>query len=102
MHEPNASAQGEQSGVPPSEEGGPMSEMIVQTDKALTGIAQVLMKASPEAGKAMMQLAEQFRAIIEAVMAQAQGQGKQQRQQRPQADQMVSPETHGKPSRMAY
>jgi hypothetical protein len=84
-------------GQPPSDDAsGPLTQMIIQTDQALSAIAQVLSKATPEAGQAMGQISEQFRQIIQAVMSQ----GGQQGQQQP--TQMVSPETQGKPSMMAY
>ncbi len=77
--------------------GDPLTQMITQTDEALTQIAQVLSKASPEAGQALIQINEQFRQVIQQVLSQAEGGGQQQ-----QASEMVSPETHGKPSMMAY
>ena len=83
---------------PPQAEGGSLTEMIIQTDQALSGIAQVLMKASPEAGQALMQLSEQYQQIIQSVLSQAQGQG----QQAQRVPQMVSPETQGRPASQAY
>jgi hypothetical protein len=83
------------SGVPPQEEGGPLTDMIVQTDQALTAISQVLAKASPEAAQAMAAINEQYRKIIESVMS---GGGAQAGA----PSQMVSPETHGRPAQQAY
>jgi hypothetical protein len=98
--------QGEPKGEPDSADqgSGPLTQMIIQTDQALTSIAQVLAKASPDAAKAMAQVNEQFRQIIQSVMGQGQGQPGQPPQgggQRP-ASPMVSPETQGKPAMMAY
>lgn len=81
---------------PPADDAsGPLTQMIIQTDQALTAIANVLGQASPEAAQAMGQLNEQFRQIITGVMD---GGGQQQQQ----PSQMVSPETQGKPSMQAY
>ena len=90
------------SGIPPGGEDrqGALTQMITQTDQALTGIAQVLAKASPEAGQAMAALGEQYRQIITAVMNQGEQQ-QQAPQQRPVSP-MVSPETQGKPAMPAY
>lgn len=85
-------------GEPPGDDSqGPLTQMIIQTDQALTGIAQVLTKASPDAGRAMMQLNEQFRKIIQSVMSQGDQGGGQQ-----PASPMVSPETQGKAAMQAY
>lgn len=86
----------EAQGQPPADDSsGPLTQMIIQTDQALTAISQVLSKASPDAARAMMQVNEQYRKIIQAVMSQGQGQ--------PQGPSpMVSPETQGKAAMMAY
>lgn len=96
--DPNMSQSAEEQapGEPPSNTSGPLTDMIVQTDQALSSIAQVLEKASPEAAQALAQLSEQFRKIIQSVMSQGQSQGP-----RP-ASPMVSPETQGKASMQAY
>lgn len=97
--DPNVQPGEQQPSGQPPEQQGPLTDMIVQTDQALSAISQVLAKASPEAAQAMGQLSEQFRKIIQAVM----NQGQQQEGQGPQpASPMVSPETHGKPSMQAY
>jgi hypothetical protein len=88
------------SGEPPSDKSGPLTDMIVQTDQALTAISQVLAKASPEAAQAMVAINEQYRKIIESVMSGSGG--AQQQGQQQAAPQMVSPETHGRPSQQAY
>ncbi len=100
---PAPGAEQQPSGMPPSDdEQGPLTQMIVQTDRALSSIAQVLAKASPEAAQAMGQLSEQYRQIITAVLSQGQeGAAPQQQGARP-ASPMVSPETHGKPAMQAY
>lgn len=81
---------------PGDDQGGPMTQMVIQTDRALAAIAQVLAKASPEAAQAMSQISEQFRQVIQGVMNQGEAQG------RAGPSQMVSPETHGKASSLAY
>lgn len=92
----DAQQQDPQNAQPPGGQ-GPLTDMIVQTDQALTAIANVLAKASPEAAQAMTQVNEQFRQIIQAVMNQGQA------DQGPQAaSPMVSPETQGKPAMQAY
>lgn len=81
-------------GQPPGDDAqGPLTQMIIQTDQALSSISQVLAKASPEAARAMMQVNEQYRQIIQSVMNQGQEQ---------EPTQMVSPETQGKAAMMAY
>lgn len=85
------------SGIPPSDDKGPLTDMIIQTDQALTAISQVLAKASPEAAKAMAQVNEQYRQIIQSVMNQGE-QGPSGREASP----MVSPETQGRPAMQAY
>lgn len=87
-----AQGQGEPA-QPPGDDAGPLTQMIIQTDQALTAISQVLAKASPDAAKAMAQINEQYRSIIQAVMNQGRSQG---------PSQMVSQETQGKPAMMAY
>jgi hypothetical protein len=87
-------AQGEGQSQGPQGGGDVLVNMITQTDRALSGLAQVLGKASPEAGQALGQLADQFRQVITAVMNQGQSQQ--------QAPQMASPETQGKDARPAY
>lgn len=82
--------------MPPGTD-NPLTQMIVQTDQSIDQIAQIISKASPEAGQALAQLAEQFRQIISSIMNQGQGQGGPQ-----EASQMVSPETHGKPAQQSY
>jgi len=84
--------------MPPGEDegGGPLTQMIVQTDQALSQIAQVLAKASPQAARALMAINEQYRQIIQGVMS-GQGGGAPE-----QGDQMAPPETQGKASMMAY
>ncbi len=73
-----------------------LTEMIIQTDQALTGIAQVIEKASPEMGKALAQVNDQYRAIVSAFMNQIGG------NQPRAASPMVGPETQGKPAMQAY
>jgi len=90
----------QQSGQGPGGQSGPLEQMIMQTDQALTGLAKVLGKASPEAGQALAQLSEQFRAVITSVM-NGPGQDPGGPGTQP-ASPMVSPETHGKPSMQAY
>ena len=93
--QPDAQGQGE---PPTDDQQGPLTDMIVQTDQALSAIAQVLAKASPDASKAMMQVNDQFRKIIQSVMNQGQAQ-QGQGGQRP-ASPMVGPETQGKAGTM--
>ena len=59
----------------------PLQQMVIETDQALTKLAQVFGQKIPEAGEALAQVNEQFRRIIEGVMAQASGGG----QRRPDA-----------------
>ena len=93
-----ADLQEQESGIPPGDDDqGPLTQMIIQTDRALTSIAQVLAKASPEAGRALAQISAQYRDIISGVMQQ----GAQQQPSRG-APQMASPETQGRPSMQAY
>lgn len=89
-------SQEQPSGLGPEASGDPLADMITQTDQALTQIAQVLGKASPEAAQALMQINEQYRQVIQSVMS-----GGPQGGQRP-ASPMVGPENQGKPSTMAY
>jgi hypothetical protein len=92
--DPNA-----QPATPPGDDQqGPLTQMIIQTDQALTSISQILSKASPEAARAMAQVNEQYRQIIQSVLNQQQG-ASGGAQQPPQ---MVSPETQGKAAMMAY
>jgi hypothetical protein len=58
-------------------QGEALKQMIVQTAQSIDNIAQVLGQASPEAGQALAQVGEQFRAVIEGMM---QGGGQQQQQ----------------------
>lgn len=95
--QPETSNQGE---IEPGQEGqDPMTQMVVQIDQGLTKLAQVIGKASPEAGQALMQVNEQYRQIMTAVMN---GGGQQQGGGQKPASPMVSPETQGKPSMQAY
>ena len=86
--------------MPPGEDegGGPLTQMIVQTDQALSQIAQVLAKASPQAARALMQINQQYRDIIQGVMSGQDGGGAPEQG----GDQMAPPETQGKASMMAY
>jgi len=54
----------------PNEQGGPLTQMVIQTDQALTSLAQVMGKSNPEVGQALAQLSEQYREIIMAVLNQ--------------------------------
>ena len=76
---------------------GAVEGMIVQVDQALTKLSQVFENQVPEAAQALAALNEQYRKIIEAVYAQAQG-GQEPQQQR-QATQYGSPEQGGRPER---
>src|SRR3990167_5593512 len=77
---------------------GAVEGMIVQVDQALTKLSQLFENQVPEAAQALAALNEQYRKIIEAVYAQAQG-GQQPQQQQRQATQYGSPEQGGRPER---
>lgn len=63
---PQAS-EGQQEGDPKE---AALTNMIISTDQALTKITQVIGQTSPEAGKALAQVNEQFRTILQSVMSQ--------------------------------
>ena len=75
-----SSPQGPAQSMPPpqggeaQQEGDPkeaaLTNMIISTDQALTKITQVIAQANPDAGKALQQLNEQFRNILQGVMSQ--------------------------------
>ena len=66
--------QGAPQGGEAQQEGDPkeaaLTNMIISTDQALTKITQVIASANPEAGKALQQVNEQFRNILQGVMSQ--------------------------------
>ncbi len=102
MAQPQA-AQG-QSAQGQGQQGGGQEEAMMQAlqaaDQALQQAAQIMGQVSPEAGKALMQLDEQFRQIIMSTLQKSQGGGGGQ--ERPQASQPGQPETGGRPAQQAY
>lgn len=99
---PPQASQGAPAQAPSEGQGGAgdaLTNMIIQTDQALTKISQVIGKSSPQAADALAQINEQYRQIISSVMN---GGGAAKGPQQQAAPQMASPETHGKPSSLAY
>lgn len=80
---------GESSGMPPQAEGGPLHDMILQTDQGLSAIAQVLSKSMPEAGQALAAVRQQYQKIIESILSGGASGGNE-------PSQMVDPESQGR------
>lgn len=59
-----------QGGEPPS-----IDQMVISLDQGLTQLTQLIGQADPEAGEALAQINEQYRQVIESVIAKAQGGG---------------------------
>lgn len=74
-----------------------LTQMIVQTDQALTNIAQIVAQQSPEAGSALAELNDQFRQLISSLMS-----GAQQPQKAQKGMGMAPMETGGKEAQLAY
>ena len=79
-----------------------LNQMIIQTDQALSKLAQVLAQANPQLGQALGQLGEQFRQVISAAMGGGAQQQEAQPKQRQMGPQMAPMETGGKDAQPAY